>query len=247
MSIQIFGYIVFFLISVSSVVAVFLVPRLHKKSNSSIRNLEINGNNSEYKKYNDYNDFLDKSNLADALARLEVQVDDFSPDHIVGVNHGGIILAALLANRLGLPQQSVSRLSVEGGHNRPVEVYKKEGVAEINFNSDKVLIIDDMVRSGETISRLVNFFKENREINQNLKFGSLVVNTDHVDKVDFFGGLTNSKDVIFFWTGEERKRKSRENTSAKNRKLIELIGFDILAEEIDENKIKYRRKIFGHA
>jgi len=85
----------------------------------------------------------------EALAR-QIEADDWTPHFLVGIGRGGLVPAAYLSHRTGLPLLSVDHSSGEDGFG--AELLDKLA-AKIRAG-ERMLIVDDINDSGGTINFL---------------------------------------------------------------------------------------------
>lgn len=93
-----------------------------------------------------YRRFLDE---VEALAR-QIEADDWQPTFLVGIGRGGLVPAAYLSHRTGLPMLSVDHSSGEAGF---ADELLDKLAAKIGAGAH-ILIVDDINDSGGTIAYL---------------------------------------------------------------------------------------------
>lgn len=86
----------------------------------------------------------------DALADM---VRASNPDLIVGVSRGGLIPATLLSHKLDIPLRTISVSAYEGTRRTVEKPLAVEGWDD-RYDSPSVLIVDDIIDSGDTISQI---------------------------------------------------------------------------------------------
>ncbi len=85
----------------------------------------------------------------ETIARL-VEADDWRPDFLIGIGRGGLVPAAYLSHRLGLPLLTVDHSTGEPGFG---EELLEKLAAKIRGGA-RMLIVDDINDSGGTIAYL---------------------------------------------------------------------------------------------
>lgn len=140
----------------------------------------------------------------------EIKQSDFKPDYILGLVRGGSIPAVHLSHTLKVPVTMINwntRDSTRFGNtpnpNIPIDI----------FEGSKVLIVDDIVDGGETISTLLESWDHvlrNRGVlpKSNYRIASLWYNTALRDKnivVDYYhlaiDRTEDSRWIHFDWEG----------------------------------------------
>jgi hypoxanthine phosphoribosyltransferase len=84
----------------------------------------------------------------DPILHLQTEVSRFNPDYIVGINKGGILLAAHIAIALKLDAKNLCR------------VYANPITGEVRYQAPfqgKVVVIDDICRTGATLTTAIRF------------------------------------------------------------------------------------------
>lgn len=96
---------------------------------------------------------LSWSTIYDAVEALEYMVRPSNPKLIVGVSRGGLIPATLLSHRLGIPLCTISVSAYEGTRRTLEKPLVIENWRD-RYDSDKVLIVDDILDSGDTLTAI---------------------------------------------------------------------------------------------
>jgi hypoxanthine phosphoribosyltransferase len=90
--------------------------------------------------------FLDE---VEALARA-VEADEWKPTFLIGIGRGGLVPAAFLSHRLGLPLLTVDHSTGDPGFGEEL----LEKLADKMRGGARLLIVDDINDSGRTINYL---------------------------------------------------------------------------------------------
>jgi uncharacterized protein len=81
-------------------------------------------------------------------------------DLIVAIGNGGIIPAAFIQRKLNIPMKIIG-INYRDEENKPKYDDAKIIEAEINFKNKKVLLIDDVSRTGKTLAKAKEILKGN--------------------------------------------------------------------------------------
>lgn len=129
----------------------------------------------------------------DALADM---VRPSNPSLIVGVSRGGLIPATLLSHKLGIPLRTISVSAYEGTRrtvNKPLVV---EGW-EDRYDSDRTLIVDDILDSGDTLNAI-------RHLGFMPRYAVLATKQPkHYSSVYYFAQVLKDTWVQFPWEQDE--------------------------------------------
>jgi hypoxanthine phosphoribosyltransferase len=129
---------------------------------------------------------------------LQKVFETFQPDCVVGIERSGTVPSNIIANSLGIPSYSV-RIRHYGSGLPPIELYEDPIILRplrANVEGQRVLVIDDLVRTGRTLQKAVLHLREKGAIE--VKTGTLVVKPEGLKKVDFYA--VQSEDcVVFPW------------------------------------------------
>lgn len=144
----------------------------------------------------------------DAIA-LQMESLDFKPDYIIGVVRGGAVPAVYLSYRLKVPvvliQWSLRDKGLNYMGNQSVTY-----IGEDLQKGAKILLIDDIVDSGETVRQLIQDWQEcsyGHMPMDNLRIASLFYNPQQNIAVDFFHRIIDRRQddrfVVFPWEGSD--------------------------------------------
>lgn len=141
--------------------------------------------------YYSSNDFIDD---VDKIAN-EVIVSGIEIDYIVGITRGGLLPAVLLSHRLDVPMRTVSWSTF---HKEQMREHAYD-VADDICEGKKILLVDDILDSGRTITELLDDWECGRD---NIKIAVLLHNTNQSIVPDYWGrqfNRANTPDWIDFW------------------------------------------------
>jgi len=104
------------------------------------------------KQYYAYEHFRDDTN------KLIDDVKEFAPEAILSIARGGYTLSHAMAEGLNIRDVQSIRTELYDGE------CKREGISlfgECNFRVKRVLVVDDIADSGETLEHIMNYLNEN--------------------------------------------------------------------------------------
>ena len=125
--------------------------------------------------------------LADSVVK-QMNEKERQPDEEFGGQLGGLVPATLIAKRLNHP--SISAFEID---NLGIPVYKK-------FTAESILIVDDIIDSGETMNTLHEYFQYHYPEVDIRTAGLIYKSHTSTHKPDYYGMETESNDwVVFPW------------------------------------------------
>lgn len=125
----------------------------------------------------------------------EINTDGASYDYIVGVVRGGSIPATCLSYHLGIPMRNVSWSTYHKNQMKESAL----DIAEDIMDGKKVLVVDDILDSGRTITELIEDWGVRRD---QFDLAVLIWNVGQDINPDFFArkiDRESNKDWITFW------------------------------------------------
>ena len=155
---------------------------------------------------------ISRSNVEDSLNTMVSFVSGKKPDFLIGLNIGGIIVGSYLASNLQIPENRFIKCSVSK--------YEKEYKITIYTEEEiygKVLIIDDISRSGLTMEIAKRHIEKEYRNNLEIITATLVAFTDEntdrplYENLDFYSYKTHNLHLLFPWTMRKEKNYD-ENT-----------------------------------
>ena len=129
--------------------------------------------------YLPYERFLDE---VETVAKL-LEADEWKPDFLVGIGRGGLVPAAYLSHRTGLPLLTVDHSSGERGFGD--ELLDKLA-AKIQADA-RILIVDDINDSGATINYLRSAIEAKVDRPDRLRVAVLVHNARSRARAEYHG------------------------------------------------------------
>jgi xanthine phosphoribosyltransferase len=152
--------------------------------------------------------------LADleAVAR-QIEADDWRPDFLVGIGRGGLVPAAYLSHRTGIPMLSVDHSSGEAGFADEL-LAKLAAKMRVGLN---ILIVDDINDSGTTIAFLREAIAAYGGIADRLRVAVLINNVSSRAKADYWSEeIDRTRDKRWFVFPWEAVAPQEELVSAAN-------------------------------
>ena len=141
------------------------------------------------------------------LAR-QINASNWTPDYIVGINRGGVVPANMLSQYLGI-EMHVIHVSLRDH----VHTESNCWLANDAFESENILIVDDINDTGETFNWIKKDWQSNciptdsRWLNdvwhENVKFATIFNNLGSAAEVDFAVEEIDKRDedvwIVFPW------------------------------------------------
>jgi len=125
--------------------------------------------------------------LSDTVVKQMVESEWF-PDEVFGIQLGGVVPAVLVAKRLNHPAVSAMELD-----NLGIPVYKK-------FSHERILIVDDIIDSGETMNTLHEYFQYHYPEVDIRTAGLIYKSNTSKHKPDYYGMDMECNDwIVFPW------------------------------------------------
>ncbi len=87
-------------------------------------------------------------------------------EQILCIGSGGLVLGKLISDRLSLPLSIISAKAYQKGNESKEKEFKMGGIASINPLSGNILIVDDLIDSGLTMSKICEHLNTKNEINE---------------------------------------------------------------------------------
>jgi hypothetical protein len=154
-------------------------------------------------------DLKDARIIDEAFLGLCDYAKHVKPDWILGINYAGRVLSVAIAEKIGMPQDRCATVTVD-----------IKNVPAIQFQDDstedriegRVLVVDDISRTGSTISSLRTFFLKNNRVSGDgalqivdLHFATLLVASqvgsgEAVYMPSWTYGLIDSRSVKLPWS-----------------------------------------------
>ncbi len=138
------------------------------------------------------------------LDKLEKEIKKFNPDSLVPIARGGLTLAHFLAERLNTRNVfSINAISYENE-----KKFQKPKIFNIpNLEKyQKILLLDDISDSGETLNEVVKILKE-KYPSKIIKSATIFYKEKTIYKPEIVLKKTN-KWIVFFWDNEGQRRNN---------------------------------------
>jgi xanthine phosphoribosyltransferase len=149
------------------------------------------------KQYYSYNECLED------CAILLPQIRKYNPDCLVSIARGGLIIGHLISEALDL-RNIFSLNSIHYEDNRKLDSFKISNIPDL-LNYKTVLLIDDIVDSGETMVEILKILSI-KYPNCQFKIATLFYKKDALIQPDF--KVKEAKNWInFFWEVDLKSKK----------------------------------------
>jgi hypoxanthine phosphoribosyltransferase len=148
-----------------------------------------------------------------------LELDEWKPDHIVGIGRGGLVPAAYLSHRMGISLLSVDYSSGVPGFAE--ELIEKLAVATRDGRT--ILLVDDINDSGGTIEALRTSLLDHGAVEPCVRVAVLIDNLCSRAKVDYRSRtIDRSSDkrwFVFPWEAMAERRTLLEEAEAVPERL----------------------------
>ena len=133
----------------------------------------------------------------------KIKTSGFKPDYLVGITVGGLIPLGLLAKSMDINTVvTVSANSYEGQKRGNLNITY---LPSINLTGKKVLLIDEIVESGETLKQISEILINKYKVGE-LKTSVFVINKDKCKFLPDFHVVETTEWVLFPWEKHEPKK-----------------------------------------
>lgn len=156
--------------------------------------------------------FASWTEVTDCCDNIHRQIQNEQFDKIVGIARGGAIPGVILSHKLGIPVYTIGLKTYEDEKQTDhIEVYGLDPVFYLNCKNKRILIVDDICDSGQSILILKELFSRCTTIPP--KFATLYYKPlSSQVKPDFYAQDT-ARYIVFPW--EKEKQKQCEQCSGK--------------------------------
>ena len=133
----------------------------------------------------------------------EILASGWNPTAILGISRGGLIPAAILSYKLDVRLIQAVRVQHYDEKNNPLKtgpqfVDGPEPFAANQFETDRLLVVDDIVDTGETLNLVLDFV---RPFAHEVRVASLYVRSNQTEIADWFWRVEDEW-VVFPWAPE---------------------------------------------
>lgn len=126
----------------------------------------------------------------------KIKASEFKPDYLVGITVGGLIPLGMLAKALDMNTVvTVSANSYEGQERRNLNITY---LPSIDLTGKKVLLIDEIVESGETLRQISQILLDQYKASE-LKTAVFVINKDKCKFLPDFHIVETTEWIFFPW------------------------------------------------
>lgn len=168
----------------------------------SIWRLRLSGRSNSIEVRGELDGVVAPEDVVDAFCQLKEYVRDYSPDYLVGINKGGSVVGACLALALELEDDRFATCYVD----------RHQGAVDWLNVSGKVLIIDDIARSGRTLTAAESHFLKMANV-QEVAIATLVAVVDRTERplfkgITYFALSTMNEALRLPWTNLSPNQKT---------------------------------------
>ena len=142
----------------------------------------------------------DIERLTDELA-VKIKASDFKPDYIIGITTGGLIPLYFLARKLE-NNRNILTISANSYTKDNQEDLKILYLPKIDLSDKKILLVDDIVGSGDTLKEISNILTNKYEVRE-LKTVTVVALKDSKFYPDWYGIEKQEDWIVFPWDKAE--------------------------------------------
>ncbi|GGP19358.1 phosphoribosyltransferase [Thermocladium modestius] len=135
--------------------------------------------------------------------------DGFRPDVVVGIMRGGVIAARLIGDLLGVDSISLMEIKFYKGIGEQGDEPRITQPLTINVKGKRVLVIDDIADSGNTMRTAIDYIKGMNPLQ--VKTATLLLKPWTKFKPDYYGGETTMW-IVFPWELGETIRELGSNS-----------------------------------
>jgi uncharacterized protein len=118
-----------------------------------------------------------------SILAKKVQKNEY--DSIICISTGGLVLGKMLSDQLSLPLSIISAKSYEKGHTKNGEVQIGGNISSLNKVEGKILLVDDLVDSGNTMKVVVDYLSLMKSITS-IHTATLYKKSKSIFTPDFF-------------------------------------------------------------
>jgi hypoxanthine phosphoribosyltransferase len=137
--------------------------------------------------------------LSEDLAAA-IKKSGFQPDYLIGIASGGLIPLALVAGMLNI--KNILTVSVGSYDGKKQREFKLIYFPTIDLKGKKILLIDEVSETGQTLERVTNIFKEKYQPAE-IRTATLVVNAKSSKFYPDFYSLETDEWTVFPWEKED--------------------------------------------
>ncbi len=125
---------------------------------------------------------LDWETYLQLISQLISQLEPEKFTCLIGIGRGGLIPATIISHRLNIPMGCIFVESYDDKNNKIKPVVSS--LSSNHLNLEKVIIVDDICDSGETLVIIKNFFK--KEYKQNIQTSTIFLSKRSQIQPDYY-------------------------------------------------------------
>ncbi len=130
----------------------------------------------------------------------QIKKEKFEADYIIGIASGGIVPLGLLAKKLQL--KNILTLTARSYAGEKQEELKVTYLPEVDLQGKKILLVDELVDSGQTLEKITKIILEKYQPSQ-LKTATLAINKQNCKFMPDFFSIASENWVVFPWEKED--------------------------------------------
>lgn len=124
---------------------------------------------------------------------------EYHPDILVGISSGGAIIAGMLSKLLNKPITTICRSNPQKEETIPIESTTIFIPISI-LRGKRILLVDDVVRSGKTLSGYYDEIEQRRNRPAEVKSATLLISGEHwIKKPDYYAYRASRIEVRMPW------------------------------------------------
>jgi hypoxanthine phosphoribosyltransferase len=126
----------------------------------------------------------------------KINNSNFIPDYLLGITTGGLIPLYFLSKELG--NNNIVTISASSYEKDTQGELLIKYLPEINLKDKKVLLVDDISETGQTLKKIAEIVIEKYSVSE-LKIASIGINSEKCQfRPDYFG-IESDKWLVFPW------------------------------------------------
>ncbi len=145
--------------------------------------------------------------FSDTLNELYDQLQEFQYDLVIGLSRGGLVPAVFISHKLGVPMV-VADITHEQSRGDNIDSHSNI-IPDIDTNVKSILVVDDIVDSGNTILALVTNLKTSAEVTvcslflkdgaADYLYHNLVIDRQYTNFLGCYAPIILNKDAPFVY------------------------------------------------
>jgi len=140
--------------------------------------------------------------IEETIENLAVQIKKagYEVDYIIGIASGGIVPLGLLAKKLGI--KNILTVTARSYVGEKQEELKITYLPEVDLSGKKILLVDELVDSGQTLKKITQVIAEKYKPAQ-VKTATLAINKQNCNFQPDFFAIGSENWMVFPWERED--------------------------------------------